>query len=210
MSFNKCPKCDSGDIKFSMVEIKVGDHKVPVEAEVCQNCQNYLMTRKVEKQIENWGNNQKTNIASYQPLFKQPMYDAIIKHAKELSIDDATFVKIATLAYLEALDSNSKIISLCIDNIKKSKFDTVFKEFEDGPKSKRIQISVKYELYKKIKLYCDIHKVTPAFLIEESTNFLVVILTVHQLSPAKYFTKKMESILEEKIYPLINYSKALA
>lgn len=190
-----CLSCESNSVVFGKTKIKVGRETFETEADLCTKCKKIAISPKLQKQIDEWASQFTKSIVELQPYFSRIMYEKMELLANRFNLTKPEFMKICTTYYILEMTKVKNFKSLRKEVLAESKMKS------KGAR-KKVCVPIKYQLFKKIRLYADMWNLEyDANVMEEAVEFCIVILDNHSI-------QMNESTKEELVHFVEQYAMA--
>lgn len=163
-----CLNCEKDTVSFGDVRINVGSKVFETKANRCVECGFFEKTPKLQKEIDAWGLSNSSSIMEFQPYFASDLIESVNALCERFNMKRTEFIKVCTAFYLSVLTQESNF-----KDLRKTALEKADKVFQ-GQKEK-VNIQVKYNLFKKIDLFTRAWKLEySSHVIEEAVRFCVL------------------------------------
>lgn len=183
-----CLKCEKDSVSFGAVKIKVGKMGYDTKAKRCLECGYFEKTPKLQKEIDQWGLNIPDSIMEFQPYFSTDLIKTVDDLCMRFNMKRTEFIKVCTAFYLAILTEEPNF-----KGMRKMALEKADLSFQ-GPKAK-INVQVKYNLFKKIDLFTRVWKLDyTSNVIEEAVKFCALTIDDKLSQSSKQLVREIEII----------------
>lgn len=189
-----CASCETGQLREQSIGIKVGSAVFDTMTMVCLECGAYALTPKVRREMDEWGTKFTRNIVEPQPLFSEASHNFLDEMAIGYGLTKVPFIKILTTFYLNHIVNRPDF-----GEVKKIFAAHEPRRLLEGGLKAKVSLPIRYLLFRKLQVFCDVWEVSHAKAIEEATLFCLTALTVDEknLANLKAIAKSLKGFISD-------------
>ncbi len=168
-----CPVCEEEtEIVEKKISIPFGNESFTTKTLVCKRCGRYALTREIRKEMEAWGRKLSKNIVEPQPIFTEAAHQFAEELATQYGMKRVPFFRVLTTFYLNHVVNRDDFEEL------KTYWDThVSHEFLSEGKRSKVSVPIRYLMYRRLQVFCQVWKTSHPKAIEEAVLFGLAVLS---------------------------------